>query len=371
MLHPAPLRHLALLAALGLALLVLVAPSTASADSTIERIAWRTDAPDTVLADADASNRIVMVDVYATWCGPCHMLDRETFPDSRVVELSQKMLALKIDGETPPGEALMARYHVVAFPTVLFLNPDGTELDRIVGFVDADEFARIASGYLEGRGTLEDLENALARTPDDLELREDVFLRHVMRGNESQALAHASALREKLASYEPSGEGQKSRATRLASIDFALARYLYLRGKKDYATARRLLEGLQRDYPETRVAAQADYPLAQALIGLGDEDGGFALLQRLVDEDPKSAGTYNTVAWFCARERLRLPWGIEMARKGLELAPDDAGLWDTLAELHFLAGDTASAITAIEKAIALDANEPYFAQQLERFTAAR
>ena len=42
------------------------------------------------LAKAKAENKIVFVDAYTTWCGPCKKMDAETFPDKMVGDFYNK-----------------------------------------------------------------------------------------------------------------------------------------------------------------------------------------------------------------------------------------------------------------------------------------
>lgn len=85
------------------------------------------------LAQARESRKPVMVDVFATWCAPCKLLDEEVFSRADVVEASESFVTIRIDGDEHPD--LRGKLKVSAYPTVLFLMPDGTEIGRSVGAV--------------------------------------------------------------------------------------------------------------------------------------------------------------------------------------------------------------------------------------------
>lgn len=120
---------------------------------------------------ARKTHRLLMVDFYATWCGPCKALDRETWRDPHVARwLRQHTVALRIDAERE--STLAGRYHVSAYPTIVFLRPDGKEADRLVGFRDASRFLSEADGVLHGQDTLARLHSQFDKTRDPMVLME-------------------------------------------------------------------------------------------------------------------------------------------------------------------------------------------------------
>ena len=105
---------------------------------------------DQALAAAKKDGKVVMIDFFTTWCQPCKKLDKVTWADEGVRKwLGEKTVPLKIDAEK---EAELAkRFAVEAYPTMVFVQPDGTKLDVIVGFKKPDEFLSLAKDALAGR----------------------------------------------------------------------------------------------------------------------------------------------------------------------------------------------------------------------------
>jgi len=90
---------------------------------------------DEAFAQAQATGKVVFVDVYTDWCSWCKKLDAETFSHADFQAISTEFVLLKVDGDKEV--AFCTKYTVRAYPTMLFLKPDGTEVRRIKGFVTA------------------------------------------------------------------------------------------------------------------------------------------------------------------------------------------------------------------------------------------
>ncbi len=86
----------------------------------------------------------LFIDFYADWCAPCKQLDRITFTDPKVAELSRSFTMLKVDC-TSPDEAtkrLMEQFSVTGMPTLVFVSAGGRVLNdlREIGFVLPGKF---------------------------------------------------------------------------------------------------------------------------------------------------------------------------------------------------------------------------------------
>ncbi|MFB3057399.1 MAG: protein-disulfide reductase DsbD family protein, partial [Ignavibacteriaceae bacterium] len=111
--------------------------------SDTKSVAWQPYSEESV---AEISNRGVIIDFYADWCIPCKELDALTFSDPEVIEVSEEFETYKADlteSLSPEVEHLREKYKIVGVPTVLILNSKGEEVERITGFVTAEEFLNI------------------------------------------------------------------------------------------------------------------------------------------------------------------------------------------------------------------------------------
>jgi tetratricopeptide (TPR) repeat protein len=94
-----------------------------------------------------------------------------------------------------------------------------------------------------------------------------------------------------------------------------------------------------------------------------------AVYEAIVKDHPKSALAHNQLGWLAATCRRDLDNGLTSARKAVELAPENAGHYDTLAEVLFQLGKKNEAIAAQKKAIKLEPKRSEFARQLKRIEA--
>ncbi|MBQ0049757.1 MAG: thioredoxin family protein [Bacteroidales bacterium] len=91
------------------------------------------------LQQAQSEGKLVFLDCMTSWCGPCRGMARNVFPLPRVgAYMNPKFVSVKMDMETGDGPELSRRYRVNAYPTMLVLRPDGSEVKRIVGYKSAE-----------------------------------------------------------------------------------------------------------------------------------------------------------------------------------------------------------------------------------------
>lgn len=74
------------------------------------------------------SDKLVIVDFWATWCGPCRMLSPVL--DEVEAELSDKLEVVKVNVDD--ADEVAARYRIMSIPTLLFFK-NGEIVDKTVG----------------------------------------------------------------------------------------------------------------------------------------------------------------------------------------------------------------------------------------------
>jgi thiol:disulfide interchange protein len=93
------------------------------------------------LEAAQAANKPIFVDAYTTWCGPCKFMAAKVFTDTTVGEYyNESFINVKYDMEKGDGPDFANKYRVTAYPTLLYLTPEGKVLHRVMGAKQIDGF---------------------------------------------------------------------------------------------------------------------------------------------------------------------------------------------------------------------------------------
>ena len=88
---------------------------------------------------AKAQNKLVFIDCYTSWCGPCRRLAASVFPDPAVGEFfNATFINAKFDMEKDEGVTVANKYSIRAYPTLLWLDSDGKLVHEIVGGLEPD-----------------------------------------------------------------------------------------------------------------------------------------------------------------------------------------------------------------------------------------
>jgi len=115
-----------------------------------------------VLTKAKTENKIVFIDCYTTWCGPCKEMERSVYPLEKVGKyFNDKFISVKAQMDTSQKDDdaiknwyadahyIQEQYKVDAFPTFLFFTADGKLLNRATGAETADDFLGLAASVID------------------------------------------------------------------------------------------------------------------------------------------------------------------------------------------------------------------------------
>lgn len=107
------------------------------------------------LDKASRANKLLFIDCYTSWCGPCKMLVRDVFTNNEVADyFNENFVSLKIDCEKGEGPKLRERFGVSSYPTMLFLKGDGELVAKMTGACGAQVFLERVKETLDPKTSL-------------------------------------------------------------------------------------------------------------------------------------------------------------------------------------------------------------------------
>lgn len=102
------------------------------------------------LKKAKKEKKLIFVDAYAVWCGPCKWMEANVFPEKEVGDaFNKKFINLKIDMEKGEGPELARKYNVRAYPTMFLIDGDGKVVKRILGAKKKDQLLSEVEEYIK------------------------------------------------------------------------------------------------------------------------------------------------------------------------------------------------------------------------------
>jgi len=254
----------------GLLLVGLLLPGAAA-----EGIAWHASLKEALDA-ARESGRMVMLSQHTEWCHWCQELARTTWPAKGVIAKSAEFECVQVD---PEKEPLDDRYKAEAFPTILFLTPEGEIADVVEGYLPPEEFVKAMDGAKEGAKRLaeiKELEEKLAETPDDRALAARLARLQLQAGRTKRGLELLKPLYEALAELDESMGGD-------VALDYGAALVL----DAQFEAAEGVLNGFVSKFPGHKRAVEARLALGVALANLGKLKEAREQWQKVIDTDPQ------------------------------------------------------------------------------------
>lgn len=148
-----------------------------------------------VVAQKKASDQQLMlfVDVYATWCGPCKIMDKEVYTDPSVAEyMNANFVSVRLDGETDYGRKYATEQQLEGYPSMFIFSRDGDPVSKVVGFTPAEELVSSLKGTAENHKAMKVYKTKYARgTIENSEFEEYITVVREM-GNQEEAEKLAS-----------------------------------------------------------------------------------------------------------------------------------------------------------------------------------
>lgn len=126
-----------------------------------------------LLKKASKKDKLIFLDCYTSWCGPCKMLANTVFTNDTVADFFNKhFICAKMDMEKGEGPEIAKRYGVAAYPTLLFINGEGKLVHNLTGFQKPAKLIEEGTVALGGTETM-----AAYKERYDNGERDDAFIR--------------------------------------------------------------------------------------------------------------------------------------------------------------------------------------------------
>jgi thioredoxin-related protein len=139
-----------------------------------------------LLARAKKEKKLVFIDAYAVWCGPCKMMDKNVFTQKSVGDYFNKtFVSSRIDMEKGEGREIAQKFAVRSYPTFLFLNADGELVSQNYGYMEPSLFLSMAQEVKAGNSKEGSMKERFAKGEKSPE-----FLMNVMKSLPNRNTPH-------------------------------------------------------------------------------------------------------------------------------------------------------------------------------------
>lgn len=100
--------------------------------------------------EAAEQGKLIFIDAYTNWCGPCKQMAATTFMDEEVGKFfNENFINIKIEMEKDAdGPATARQYNVRAYPTLLIIDDEGNLVKQTIGFQTKDRLMNFAESAL-------------------------------------------------------------------------------------------------------------------------------------------------------------------------------------------------------------------------------
>ncbi len=309
------------------------------------------------LAKAKSENKVLMIDFFTDWCKWCVELDKKVYTNSEVADFANKyQINWKVDAEKGEGIDLAKKFTVSGYPTIVFVNGDGIEIDRIIGYFPAKDFLQTMKDYNEGKNTLPSIKAALEKNADDVEANFKMGKKYSDYGDMEKSKPYL----DKVVKLDPDNKA--------GYTDDAELMIAQMSNKADN------VEAFVKKYPSSELVKQAYISLAEISFAEGKSDKADEYYKLLFDKYGK---TDDEIAFGYGQFLISKIYAISKKkdateadyRKAIELANEclnftkgstsEGSCYYYLADFNLRLGDKTKANEYINKALLVHDKKAY------------
>lgn len=121
-----------------------------------------------ILEKAKKEHKMIFLDCYTSWCGPCKWMEKQVFSNDTVAGFfNASFICAKIDMEKDEGFELAKKYAISTYPSFLYLSASGEVIHRTCGTSPATLFLQDAKDALNPEKQLMHFEALFRKSPTD------------------------------------------------------------------------------------------------------------------------------------------------------------------------------------------------------------
>jgi tetratricopeptide (TPR) repeat protein len=241
-------------------------------------------------------------------------------------------------------------------PTLIFLDSNGNEIDRIIGYLPPDKYQKKVNEIRNNVNTL----NAGLKKYENEEKTADLLFNIAQKYTDRNESNNAKKYYLELLNLFPNADSEI-----ISTAEFELAFDEFKNGNVE------LFDNFINNFPESSNAQTALSYMIRFYKGEGNQVSELRVHKRMLDMYPDNPRILNGYAWRMSEMELNLEDALIKAKYAVELAANDkqfqAGILDTEAELLWKMGRFDDAILTIEKSLRIDPSNDYFINQKLKF----
>ena len=256
------------------------------------------------------------------------------------------------------GKAIFDKFGIRGTPTVLFLDPDGSEVDWIVGYgPPAEKYQDQVNKALAGVDTIKSLNEQYAKDPKSIEVIFKMAGKYERRGNTEKATEFYT----QVIAVDPEGkkgmtEVQNEKVSYTQAAEFNLAGMAMSKRPPDAS----LFQAFIKKYSDSPMVKQAYMRLSSYYGRTAPKEEATKFFEEYLARFPQDADSYSAYVSRIIFDKDPLDKGIDLAEKAIALAQENrrVGLYQSLGQLYLLKGDKAKAVEAADEMIKVAASLP-------------
>jgi hypothetical protein len=260
--------------------------------------------------------------------------------------------------DSAEGKVLIKYYKISGFPTMVFVDSDSVEIDRIIGYLPPEKFLRELQRIQRGEDTLADYIKRTTQNPDDFDSWKLLAGKYEERGNLTFAMkvwetvAKANLGDQILTNYK-----LIELSARINWDASGLEKFVVSNLDSKYTpNAFKNIIKIQRYLKNAEAEAKSWEK--------------YVYYMELMEK--QTASFYNSFAWRMGQLDQNLDFALERIRTGIDMISDGdsstlAGIMDTEAEILWKQGKIEDAVKIIDECILLKPSDKYLQNQREKF----